>query len=511
MRRLLPNCRFDSLLFWIAISAFCLLAVFHLSTVYLNLDVSWLLYAAKQLTQGQKLYLDIYETNPPIAVYFNLPAVWLIHYFGFPDSTGFYLYLFGIILISVSLTWKSIPLVFANSQPLIRTCMSLVIVFVAMVLPFGSMGQREHVVVLFTMPYVFLSIARAQGKTFNPLAAFTLGCLAGLGISFKPYFIFLVIFLESYLLFGARAGNPLRRPETLAIMLITFLSILLILLIFPGYLMIVDLLRKYYFAYNAPFVVLLFNDTFLMWLAACATLLLIKISSDDGYILYILFLASSAFLLSALIQQKGWPNHFYPSQAYSLIFFSVVLFRLTELSIDLQKFIRKGLQGVALLFVAGLLSLGLYYLLMFKSISDNGPLAPLISVVKEKAWHKPIYVLSTSLDPTFPLVNYANAYWPYHFHSLWLLPGIYRQQLGGAPSTQAKADMRFLLDTLMGDLERYPPALIIVDRRPDKIGFAGLPFDFLEYFNNNYRFAEFFSKYSIIGRVGYFYVFRRNE
>jgi hypothetical protein len=42
----------------------------------------------------------------------------------------------------------------------------------------------------------------------------------------------------------------------------------------------------------------------------------------------------------------------------------------------------------------------------------------LINLVKKYASGKPIYVLSTSISPSFALVNQSGAYWPYHFPSL---------------------------------------------------------------------------------------------
>jgi hypothetical protein len=51
----------------------------------LNLDVSWLLVAGKRVLDGERLYVDIVEINPPMAVFAYLPAIVLARATG-PDS-----------------------------------------------------------------------------------------------------------------------------------------------------------------------------------------------------------------------------------------------------------------------------------------------------------------------------------------------------------------------------------------------------------------------------------------
>src|SRR5262249_5886806 len=47
---------------------------------------------------------------------------------------------------------------------------------------------------------------------------------------------------------------------------------------------------------------------------------------------------------------------------------------------------------------------------------------PLVDVVHAAAAGEPIYVLSSSVNPAFPLVNLSDTRWPYHYNCLWLLP-----------------------------------------------------------------------------------------
>ena len=49
---------------------------------------------------------------------------------------------------------------------------------------------------------------------------------------------------------------------------------------------------------------------------------------------------------------------------------------------------------------------------------------------------------------------------------------------------------RFLIDAVIEDMQKRPPALIVVDTKRDKQGLATSDFDFREYFGTNPRFAS---------------------
>ena len=49
---------------------------------YLGADMSWLLTAADGMIGGQRLYVDIWETNPPFSVLLYLPAAYAEHLLG---------------------------------------------------------------------------------------------------------------------------------------------------------------------------------------------------------------------------------------------------------------------------------------------------------------------------------------------------------------------------------------------------------------------------------------------
>ena len=85
----------------------------------MNLDVAWLLYAARRVMDGAKLYVDIYEINPPLAVYFDFPAVGIARLVGWPEIPVFYGYVLILVGVSLWLSRNLINLIFENSGPVV--------------------------------------------------------------------------------------------------------------------------------------------------------------------------------------------------------------------------------------------------------------------------------------------------------------------------------------------------------------------------------------------------------
>ena len=72
---------------WLVLALLFGSALWLRHAVAANTDVSWLLTAADKVMTGGRLYVDVIETNPPIAVLAYMPALWLGRAFGVPAET----------------------------------------------------------------------------------------------------------------------------------------------------------------------------------------------------------------------------------------------------------------------------------------------------------------------------------------------------------------------------------------------------------------------------------------
>src|ERR1700716_2170168 len=71
-----------SILPWILIALVFVVAILLRQVVPLNTDVSWLLVIGERVLDGQRLYVDIVEINPPMAVMAYLPGIALARALG---------------------------------------------------------------------------------------------------------------------------------------------------------------------------------------------------------------------------------------------------------------------------------------------------------------------------------------------------------------------------------------------------------------------------------------------
>ena len=57
-----------------------------ISVAPLNTDSGWLLVAARRLLDGDRLYVDIIEVNPPLIVWLLLPSAWVGRHLAIGDT-----------------------------------------------------------------------------------------------------------------------------------------------------------------------------------------------------------------------------------------------------------------------------------------------------------------------------------------------------------------------------------------------------------------------------------------
>jgi hypothetical protein len=67
-----------SSLSWLLIAALFVAAMLLRQFIPVNLDVSWLLVAGERMLDGERLYVDIVEINPPMSVFAYLPGIVLL-------------------------------------------------------------------------------------------------------------------------------------------------------------------------------------------------------------------------------------------------------------------------------------------------------------------------------------------------------------------------------------------------------------------------------------------------
>ena len=140
-----------------------------------------------------------------------------------------------------------------------------------------------------------------------------------------------------------------------------------------------------------------------------------------------------------------------------------------------------------------------------------------VGPVRQNAVNQSILVLSSSIEPAFPLVNYANVRYDYPALFLFHLPALYASARGtnSYPVYRVPAEMgkteKWFLDMLVDTMERHPPQIMIVNTEDHKQGFPGMRFDFLRYYLGDDRFRQRWAHYRFLRRYSYYDIYRLDE
>jgi hypothetical protein len=482
-------------------------------------DLAWLLYAASRAMDGARLYVDVVEINPPLILYIHLLTEWISRGLGIWNATAYrasMLVCVGVsLLLSARLVWKLI----GADRGLVRYHMLLSLGFVLVALPAFDFGEREHLAVTLTLPYVLAAAARRDGVNLPRGLAAVIGLLAGIGVGLKPYFLLLPVTVELYL-YGARNWCIWVRTE--AIWLVgTLAGYLIAVMIFtPDFFPFARWAVGVYTAYGTIARTRFFYEpTGLLVIAATFAHLATQRRSSLRPLRSVLFFAMLAFFGAAVIQAKPWLYHRLPAFALAVLLLNLVAVDAVTASTVYRRCLgtaRTALVAVLLLFIAFGTARGP---LLAKAAREYYPegesihLAAFSELIARHAADGSIFAIHNSLSSSFPLVNYTGVRWASRFNVLWILPGLYRAVPvdGGAFPYRTPEEMgaieRYMIDAVVEDMGRNRPELLIVESTPPASHLQG--FDFLEYFLRDPGFAAEFAAYDPLPNVYRFRVFVR--
>lgn len=486
-----------------------------------NHDVGWILYVAEQIQGGRELYVDIIEENPPLIFWLSVPAIGLSQALGTTAILAWNLMVLAWAAVAGCFLYRVVCRGWVEAEGLWGLGLTGLVIAFEVLLPGYEFGQRENLFLIAAMPYLLAAAVRADGRKLEGSLAVCVGLMAGIGFAIKPYFLLFWLLVEVFLLVSDRGAW--KRIENACIVFVNGFYLLLVVWWTPDYQEMVVLASQVYDAYAMPFSpLLLWKLAVGWWLVSAVLFFLVRSAPFEQQPRRFLLLGSTAFLVVALVQAKGWDYHYDPVMAASGVLVVLIVQDLLVHTDFLKKVLRFGPAAVGLtlwvlLDVAGASALGQSaWNVIGPGRQQRTLVKDLTLVVNEHAWNQSVWFLSTSVVPAFPVVNLSGARWSSRYCCLWLLPGLYSPQERAARpfvyrDREEMSDLeRGLVDAVVEDLATQPPALLLVDRSPDKQVFRRSEFDYLAYFLRDPRFARFFQNYRELGVVGPYQVYTRN-
>ncbi|HEY7576909.1 MAG TPA: hypothetical protein VH855_04875, partial [Acetobacteraceae bacterium] len=170
-------------------------------------DIAWLLYVARRWLAGRELYVDVVEVNPPLIVWISAIPMQIAHWLRIDAQ---YTAIPFFVAAVLGCAWWTASLLRGSSRLFAdRLPVFAAIGTVLLVVPAGDLGQREHLLVAASLPYLALFARSLDGQRPASRDAIIAGALAGLGCALKPRYAGVFVVLEGLaLLRGVSPMNP---------------------------------------------------------------------------------------------------------------------------------------------------------------------------------------------------------------------------------------------------------------------------------------------------------------
>lgn len=465
----------------------------------LNHDVAAILNFAERWVGGERLYRDLIDVNPPLI--FVLTAIPAAMARVLPLS-GVQALLLVVLLLCVAAWRLTARLRRDRAEGPVERAVLDALVPLACVLAAYDVGQREHLMALFAIPYAFLAARRIEGLRTPSLLAWTVTLAAAAGFALKPHFLAVPLLVEALVLARRGPAAAFRDPLPWGMAALWLAYLAAIPLLFPAYFDFVLPLVMGFYLGTGGFGAL---DVLLGEKIGAALLLLLilapfAVRRAAGAPAQALLAVGLGGLLSAWVQHKGWSYHVVPMTMAGALLAGVLAARWLDAALPPAR-AAAAAPALALAAALAVAMLGIRGESPWRQIwYDELREGQLAAVLRREVAGERLLVLSPDIYPVYPALNYARARSTLRFMNLWLLIGAYPDCPEGAPRYRDTWEMsrpEFLVyRTVAEDFARAPPAGVLVAKTSGIPRCGAEEFDPIAYFARHPAFAATWQRYT---------------
>lgn len=433
-----------------------LAAILLRQVVPLNTDVSWLIVVCERMLDGQHLYRDIIEINPPMAAFAYLPAVALARLLGVDPRHVIDTQL--LVLAAASLFAASRILLLSPQlarmkwEPFVIWAAALVTI-----LPMHVFAQREHIATLTFLPALAAYALRGNREVLPLWAILIAGFGAGITLAFKPFFVVPAALCIAAAAMSSRSWRVLLAPENfIAAVIVSAVSASTFVFYSEYFTVTYPLVRDTYLSWSMPLSVIFLNDATLLFAVAMVSVLLMRQKMAADPVLPMAVLASIGFAVSFFLQRRGWAYHSYPMVTLALLAMGYVQTGVADTALRSRRAEIASAVVLAVTFVAGML--------WFNGNVHVGPIREAVAGLKP---HPRILMLSGEAAIGHPLVRDVGGVWVSRQENLWIreFVRLTREKTSVDAAADAKLTGYLALERkwLIEDFRKLPPDIVLVD------------------------------------------------
>ncbi|WFU17036.1 hypothetical protein [Bradyrhizobium sp. CB3481] len=423
-----------------------------------NVDVSWWLIVCERILDGQRLYVDILETNPPMAGSVYMFGVFLARAVHARPEVATNGLIFLMIAGSLALTWRVLR--FSSLRERAGGAAAVWATVVLTILPMYDFGQREHLALIVLLPALAVYVLRANREAVAPWAVLIAGLCAATTMNFKPYFVFAVGFCILTAAVQARDWRVLFAPENWIAAAFVVIHAVCIVAFYPEYFtLIYPLVRDVYLLLKAPLLAILLASATTFWLLAIMVALALQSRRQKVDSATLVMMAGSlGFAISFFAQGKGWGYHAYPMVALGLLAAGWAIADSSDAQAP-ARWLRAGAMLVVVLIFANAC-------LWFNASVDMRRVQEEVTLLEPRP---KILVLSAAAVIGHPMVREVGGTWISRQQAFWMRE-IVRRALKDGAIDQATADRlaTYVAQERAGiieDFRKQTPDVVVIDNQ----------------------------------------------
>ncbi len=271
---------------------------------YLNSDVSWLLTCTERLLHGGMYSTHFFETNPPLILFLYMPPLILTQLTGINITITAKVY-FAVIAIACLVLCNSLLKKIFHDKVALRLGFLFLLLNCFLVLPAREYGQREHILMMFCMPYLLGMACRLQDYSLSKVQVITMGVLAAIGFALKPFYLLTFIGVELYYLLQKRKITSFLREENFVMAGLFAVYAIIVYLYFKDYLFVmIPFVSKYYYqGYNSQDRWDLLDSSMTAYIVSLSALAFFKLKNTPyRHLISILIISSITLYLLYILQ-----------------------------------------------------------------------------------------------------------------------------------------------------------------------------------------------------------------
>lgn len=421
-----------------------------------NADTSWIITMCERVLAGERLYVDLIETNPPMTVWLYLPAVAFARMVGVKPELAVYAYAYIVCFAGLAFaSYVAIRARFADNTDLYRLLPLFLALLIA--LPQRDFSQREQFGVALMLPLLVLMAWRLNAGVDNQpnwMLAVGVGVSGSLIVLIKPYYAIMILAPALYLAWRKRSIGALFLPEYWAIGAMCLSYLAAATLIYPEFL---------------DQVLPLLSDTYMRITRTIPTIRLFAPASAITFMAFLLLrkhtpapladivmLAAAAGLASLFYQGKGWSYHAYPAFSLGLAALAIVALKNIRFSPVLK---------LAIFSTAG-------FLIAYPFIQGSKTDAGMIQTVRAATTRPTVGLVGAGIQIGHPFTRMVDGVWTDIYCSDWAADaalGLAIRERASGNTERAEHYDKLAASMIKKHAQRLianPPDILVVQKSP---------------------------------------------